>query len=453
MNNDICGIYGYYDTLKDDLIYIGQSKHINQRHKQHVLSSYYDQQQINKILFNDKNNRYKLLILKECSESLLDYWEITLIALFNPKYNFAIGGATGIDNKNENHGMWNHDVENDTIEELYKKGWDSTQISNLFGVSRRTIDRRLHKIVDAEIIEETKKKRQSKTMKGRVMSEEQKLKLSEINKGKIVSEEIRQKISKSLKGKRHSKEWSQNISKALKNNEPRIVKAGKNNKGDQVYSLKYKDNRRIITSTHYQSVWLMFIALTIQHNSDDYDLDKITPLNKTKNIRSVIGPWNKGKNTGPLSDEHKQKLSVELKGKKRPEVSERMKCNQYAKGYKHSDESKKKISEAGKGRKHTEETKKKISTKNTGKNNGMYGKPAWNKGQKGLQSHPDKTKQKMSESRTKNNPRVIKKGRNRQGKQKYVIYYKGKVIKSSIFKEKLEKYLSEHYNEIIMQYK
>ena len=56
----------------------------------------------------------------------------------------------------------------------------------------------------------------------------------------------------------------------------------------------------------------------------------------------------------------------------------------------------------------SEEHKKKISIANSGANNGMYGKPSWNKGQKGLQTawnkgvpRSEETKRKISETKRK----------------------------------------------------
>ena len=85
------GIYAYYDTLKDEVAYIGKSVNINHRHKQHTSPSMRDVQVINRILQNNIN-RYDLIILKECDVEELDHLEMELIGLFNPKFNFTIGG-------------------------------------------------------------------------------------------------------------------------------------------------------------------------------------------------------------------------------------------------------------------------------------------------------------------------------------------------------------------------
>ena len=93
------GIYGYWDTLKDEMVYIGQTVNIKQRLMAHMKPSQYNRQKFNRVLQNDPE-RYEIHILKECAEDELDYWEITLIALYNPKHNHDNGGNVrrGIDN-------------------------------------------------------------------------------------------------------------------------------------------------------------------------------------------------------------------------------------------------------------------------------------------------------------------------------------------------------------------
>ena len=86
------GIYAYYDTLDDMIVYVGQSVNIRKRHNEHFSRRLYDVQKVNSILQNNPE-RYSLIILKECEVDLLDYWEITFIALFNPKFNFTNGGG------------------------------------------------------------------------------------------------------------------------------------------------------------------------------------------------------------------------------------------------------------------------------------------------------------------------------------------------------------------------
>ena len=80
------GIYAYIDTIYDEIVYVGQSKRMWDRHVQHTGLSNFKGQPINQILQMNRG-RYKFIILKECPVWKLDYWEQTLIALFNPRYN------------------------------------------------------------------------------------------------------------------------------------------------------------------------------------------------------------------------------------------------------------------------------------------------------------------------------------------------------------------------------
>ncbi len=76
------------------------------------------------------------------------------------------------------------------------------------------------------------------------------------------------------------------------------------------------------------------------------------------------------------TDESKKKISETKKGKNNPNYGKPL-----------PEETKKKISEANKGKTHSDETKKKISEANKGKNNFMYGK-----------THSEETKKKISEN-------------------------------------------------------
>ena len=125
-------------------------------------------------------------------------------------------------------------------------------------------------------------------------------------------------------------------------------------------------------------------------------------------------------------------------------------------GFKHSEESKMKIGEANKGKKHSDETRRKMSKTRKGKKRSPFsaehcrniseankGKVPWNKGKK----RSEETRKKISETLKGRNllryARVVKKGTNSMGKQKYGLMYNGKIIANSIFKEKLEKMAEE----------
>ena len=100
-----------------------------------------------------------------------------------------------------------------------------------------------------------------------------------------------------------------------------------------------------------------------------------------RRLRIGKEPWNKGKKLPPLSDNQKAGISKKLLG------------NQYAKGYKHSEETKQK--ERGrvpwnKGVGRTEETKDKIRNTLLSRK-----QSSWNKGK----HHTEETIHKMSEAR------------------------------------------------------
>lgn len=105
MTSKICGIYGYYDTYKKRIIYVGQSKHCENRNKTHYYKKRYNEQVINRILQNDKNNRYKFKILLECKEYQLDDKEKEFIKKYKPLFNFTKGGRG--DNKGANSMHYN----------------------------------------------------------------------------------------------------------------------------------------------------------------------------------------------------------------------------------------------------------------------------------------------------------------------------------------------------------
>lgn len=87
----ICGIYFYRDLKEDEIVYVGQSRDIYQRHRGHLVPSSYDEQPINRIIQNDPA-RYILEIERRCSPNELNDLEIMYIKLLQPKFNFTSGG-------------------------------------------------------------------------------------------------------------------------------------------------------------------------------------------------------------------------------------------------------------------------------------------------------------------------------------------------------------------------
>ena len=57
------GIYGYWDNIKDDIVYVGQAFDIKIRHYEHLSTARYNAQTINRVLQNNKD-RYTLIVLR-----------------------------------------------------------------------------------------------------------------------------------------------------------------------------------------------------------------------------------------------------------------------------------------------------------------------------------------------------------------------------------------------------
>lgn len=93
-----CGIYCYKDTLDNDkVIYVGKDSNIdtNQRHKSHLHPSKYSVQIINRTIQNNPE-RYDYEVVCESeyySDVYLNCLEKGLIKVYNPKFNFTIGGG------------------------------------------------------------------------------------------------------------------------------------------------------------------------------------------------------------------------------------------------------------------------------------------------------------------------------------------------------------------------
>lgn len=169
------GIYQITNTANGKK-YIGQSIDVERRLKQHKWelnnnshSNYHLQGSWNKY----GSDSFTFDIIKECSESLLDYYEKEYIFTWNLTndvngYNLQDGG-----------GHFKHSIE-----------------------TKQKISESKQKMSD-----ETKKKiseNNGRYWKGKARSEETKKKISEANKGKTLSEEAKKKMSEARKGEKHS---------------------------------------------------------------------------------------------------------------------------------------------------------------------------------------------------------------------------------------------------------
>ena len=194
------GIYAYYDTVKDEIVYVGKDSHIgeNKRHKQHYQSSNYNEQTINRVLQNNKG-RYDYKRIYVCPPHLdevdLNALEMQYIEALNPKFNFTDGG--------EGICGFKHSEESKRKMSEAKKG---KKIGSFSAEHRRNL---------------------SKANKGKVPW----------NKGKKRSEETRKKISETLKGR--------NLLRYA-----RVVKKGTNSMGKQKYGLMY--NGKIIANSIFK---------------------------------------------------------------------------------------------------------------------------------------------------------------------------------------------------------
>lgn len=98
------GIYGYYDTKNQYVVYIGQDSYINEekRHREHLSPSMYDRQHINRILQNNPSRYiYFNFVEGNYTQDEIDNFEKEAIKLFKtykydyPKrnvFNFTPGG-------------------------------------------------------------------------------------------------------------------------------------------------------------------------------------------------------------------------------------------------------------------------------------------------------------------------------------------------------------------------
>ena len=98
----VSGIYAYFDLIKEEVVYVGQSVDIDNRHKQHLKPCRYDEQPFNRVLQNNPN-RYELRLLEtgNFSEEQLNSLETHYIAHYNTfndpnKFNYMIGGGRSV---------------------------------------------------------------------------------------------------------------------------------------------------------------------------------------------------------------------------------------------------------------------------------------------------------------------------------------------------------------------
>jgi hypothetical protein len=118
----------------------------------------------------------------------------------------------------------------------------------------------------------------------------------------------------------------------------------------------------------------------------------------------IASKYNKGKLRGPMSEEHKRKISESSKGVTKTMTEARLQADISKKGIPLSAETKKKLSDAKKGRvgvKHTEETKKRLSEIAKNRPKRYHTEETKKKLSKPRRPMSDEVKKKISETRKK----------------------------------------------------
>lgn len=168
----VIGIYSIKNKINKKE-YIGQSKRLEERKKDHLLSLR-NNTHINSHLQNAFNiygeENFEFNIICECNVEELDQLEKYFIKLHDAHkkgYNKTCGGENCPDNTNENHGMWRHDIHTELLKQMYLNGKSTEELGKIFRCSRRTIERRLHKTLDDRELKKIRYNRTSNSMKGK----------------------------------------------------------------------------------------------------------------------------------------------------------------------------------------------------------------------------------------------------------------------------------------------
>lgn len=134
------------------------------------------------------------------------------------------------------------------------------------------------------------------------------------------------------------------------------------------------NQKRIVNSRYYSLAKHLMSQHCSGENSFWYgrthseETKKMISKQKTGEGNPMFGktPWNKGKKLPPISQEHKDAVSIAHKGKVTTEET-KLKMSLAAKGKPKSEEHKKKLSDVNKGKITSQETRDKISAIHKGK--------------------------------------------------------------------------------------
>ena len=236
------GIYGYYDTKNQYVVYIGQDVHIDKekRHKEHLRPSCYDRQHINRVLQNNPDRYvYFKFVEGNYSQHEIDDFEkeaIKLLKTYKYDYpersvfNFTPGG----------------DFAPMRVPEIAKKM--SGENSPMYGKKHSAETRK--KISEARKGENHPmygKTGKNNPRYGKKHSAETRKKMGEAHKGKKHSQETRKKMSEAHKGenhpmygKHHSKETKQKMSEVKNTSGYYRVHKKRDNNCKQGFTWKYQ---------------------------------------------------------------------------------------------------------------------------------------------------------------------------------------------------------------------
>lgn len=123
------GIYCITNNI-NNLKYVGQSRHIEQRFREHKNSSYLQNTAFSKALKEYGVDNFTFSILEECKIEELDereiYW-INKLNTYNKGYNMTFGGSAGFDYS------LTRALSLEEVREGWKKGYSVCQIRDFYG--------------------------------------------------------------------------------------------------------------------------------------------------------------------------------------------------------------------------------------------------------------------------------------------------------------------------------
>ena len=193
-------------------------------------------------------------------------------------------------------------------------------------------------------------------------------------------------------------------------NEQPINRILQNNPNRYIYQVLWEIDD--CTNNHLNQMEIFYIKKYDPQFNFTEGGDGVSGFRHSEETRKKISESQKGENN-PMygkkhSEESRKKISEALKGENHPMY-----------GKTHSEETKKKMSEAQKGennpmygKTHSEEARKKISESQKGENNSMYGK-----------THSEEARKKMSEARNTTGFYRISKKKDNNCKQGFVWNY------------------------------